>query len=75
MYVTTGRHWDDRRNSSQVRQPAHDALRRALGACAALRQADPDLVAWVEAGAPTLSEAEHLERFGFAHAGRFRRGN
>jgi hypothetical protein len=74
LHVTTGRHWDDRRNTSQVRRPAPDALGRALGACDALRQAEPDLVAWIEAGAPTLSEAEHLERFGVAHPGRSTRG-
>ncbi len=64
LYVTTGRDFDDRRNSSQVRPPAPDALPTALAALAALRRSAPELVAWVEEGAPLLSEGEHVRRFG-----------
>lgn len=53
--------WDERRNTSRVFPVHPDALPQAL---AALRRIDPALRAWVEAGAPRLTEAEHLERFG-----------
>lgn len=58
--------WDSRRNSSQVRQPHPDALRQALQALARL---DPKLRAWIQDGAPRLTEAEHLERFGEPYRG------
>lgn len=56
--------FDDRRNSSRVRLPAPDALPNALRELARLRATQPALVRWIEDGYPTLTEAEHLERFG-----------
>jgi hypothetical protein len=56
--------WDERRNTSRTFQPAPDALPNALRALAALRANDPALVAWIEAGHPTPTEAEHVAWFG-----------
>lgn len=56
--------WDPRRNTSMQQPVPPDALPNALRALARLRQAEPELVAWIERGAPHLTEAEHLERFG-----------
>jgi hypothetical protein len=64
LHVTSGGRFDERRNTSQLRPPAPDALPNALRALEALRRTEPELVAWVEAGAPLLSEDEHVRRFG-----------
>ena len=56
--------WDDSRNSSQVKLPAPDAFPKAVRALAGLRDTHPELVQWIVDGHPTLTEAEHLERFG-----------
>lgn len=69
----TGAGWDDRRNTSRVTMPLPNALPDALGALERLRREQPALVRWVEDGAPRLTEAEHVERFGEPHAGRARR--
>lgn len=37
MYVTTGRDFDERRNTSHTFQPAPGPLRAALAACSAFR--------------------------------------
>lgn len=58
------REWDERRNSSRVIPPAPDALPNALRALAAFERDYPALHSWISEGAPTLSDAEHLTRFG-----------
>jgi hypothetical protein len=65
--------WDERRNTSQVFQPQPNAVPDALRALAALRRDDPALVAWIEDGAPTLTEDEHIARFGEPYARKQRR--
>jgi hypothetical protein len=35
-----------------------------MRALAELRETEPELVAWILDGYPTLTETEHLERFG-----------
>ena len=40
------------------------AVEAALEACADLRRRDPELVRWIEDGHPTLTDAEHVARFG-----------
>lgn len=67
--------WDERRNTSQVRPVPPDALPNALRALATLRRDQPALVAWLKDGAPTMTEAEHLERFGEPYRGKGRRGS
>lgn len=66
----TGSGWDDHRNTSRLQLPPPNALPDALRALERLRLEQPALVAWVEDGAPRLTEAEHVERFGEPHAGR-----
>jgi hypothetical protein len=64
LFVTSGAEWDYGRNTSAVRPPAPGALKRALQALAALRARDPALYKWISDGHPTLTEAEHIARFG-----------
>lgn len=56
--------WDASRNTSSVRAPAPDALANATRALAAFRRDYPELHSWIAAGAPRLSEHDHLVRFG-----------
>lgn len=56
--------FDERRNSSRVFPVPPDALPNALRALAGLRGEYPELVAWIEEGAPNLTAAEHYARFG-----------
>ena len=56
--------WDDARNTSRVRPPAPNALPDAMASLGALRRNEPALVRWIEDGAPTLTEQEHIARFG-----------
>jgi hypothetical protein len=53
--------FDERRNTSRVWPVPPDALPAALKACAAI---DPALRRWIEDGHPTLTEADHVARFG-----------
>lgn len=64
--------WDDKRNTSRVRPVPPDALPNALAALARLRASDPALVKWIEDGYPTLTEDEHVQRFGEPHPSRTR---
>ena len=64
--------FDESRNTSRVRPPAPDALPNALRALAQLRRSDPALVQWLEDGHPTLTDAEHVERFGAPYSARKR---
>lgn len=56
--------WDERRNSSRVFPASPQNVENALAALHRLRITDPALVEWIEAGHPTLTEAQHLEHFG-----------
>lgn len=56
--------WDEHRNTSRVFPVPPGALQAAERALERLRAEQPALVAWIAEGAPTLSEAEHLARFG-----------
>ena len=56
--------WDDRRNTSSVRKVPPNALPEALEALAYFRRTQPALAAWIAEGAPTLTDDEHVRRFG-----------
>jgi hypothetical protein len=56
--------WDARRNTSAVFGVPPEALGEALDALAAFEHAEPALYAWIAEGAPRLTEAEHVQRFG-----------
>ena len=56
--------WDEHRNSSRVFPVPPTALPEAVAALAAFRRTQPRLYEWVAQGAPTLTDAEHLARFG-----------
>jgi hypothetical protein len=59
--------FDERRNTSRVWPVPPDALPNARRALISLRNTDPALVQWIEDGYPTLTELEHIERFGAAY--------
>ena len=56
--------WDERRNSSRVFPVSPQDVDNARNALHRLRITDPALVEWIEAGHPTLTEAQHVEQFG-----------
>lgn len=57
--------WDDRRNTSQTRQPDPLAVKAALAACRKFREEHPRHAAWVAAGAPPIrSDDDHARWFG-----------
>lgn len=56
--------WDDRRNTSRVQKVPPHALPEALDALARFRRAHPAHAAWIAEGAPTLTDDEHVRRFG-----------
>lgn len=62
--------WDEGRNSSQMRLPSPTAAADCRAAMAALRRGHPALVQWVLDGAPTLTEDEHVRRFGEPYRGK-----
>jgi len=62
--------FNEHRNTSRVFPVPPDALPKAL---AALRTVDPALRRWIEDGHPTLTQAEHVARFGAAYDGRARK--
>ena len=64
--------FDEHRNSSRVFPVPPDALPNAMRALNALRADYPELVAWVEEGAPRLTAEEHYRRFGEDYAPRKR---
>lgn len=56
--------FDDRRNTSRVFRPPPHALAEARDAIARWAASNPAHAAWIAAGAPTMTEAEHASRFG-----------
>lgn len=56
--------WDDRRNTSRVQKVPPTALPDALAALERFRREQPALAAWIGEGAPTLTDEEHVRRFG-----------
>ena len=56
--------WDDHRNTSQVFEVPVGASKDAIRACRSWAETNPAHAQWIADGYPTLSEAEHLERFG-----------
>lgn len=56
--------FDERRNSSRVFPVSEQDGINARRALAALHRDQPELCAWIKEGYPTLTEAEHLARFG-----------
>lgn len=53
--------WDEHRNTSRVFPVPPDALPAALSA---LRAIPLELRLWIKDGHPTLTDAQHRERFG-----------
>lgn len=66
--------FDERRNSSRVFPVPPDALPNARRALAGLRRDYPELVAWIEEGAPRLTAEQHYARFGEPFASHRARG-
>jgi hypothetical protein len=53
-----------RRNTSQVHAVPPNVYPDAMRELVRLHTDKPELVRWIEEGFPTLTEAEHLSRFG-----------
>ncbi len=71
---TVGATWDERRNTSRLFEPDPGAVDAALRAIRVWRRLEPAHAQWVADGAPALTEAEHLERFGGAYQSHRKRG-
>jgi hypothetical protein len=71
--VGKARRFDERRNSSAVVAPPPDALPNALRAMATWRRENPAHAQWIADGYPTMTEAEHVERFGEPYVSHRRR--
>ena len=71
-YAGAAGYFDERRNSSRVFPVLPDALPNALRALAAFRRDAPAHAAWIEEGHPTLTDADHLARFGEPYVSRRR---
>ncbi len=56
--------YDHRRNTSAVHGVSPNAMYEALEALETWRARNPAHAAWIEAGAPPLTEDEHRRRFG-----------
>jgi hypothetical protein len=56
--------WDERRNTSRVIPPPVGAHKTATAAMRAWVRSDLAHAKWIEDGYPTLTEAEHVARFG-----------
>lgn len=56
--------FDEHRNTSRVWPVTPQDGENARRALASFRREHPELVAWVEEGAPRLTAAEHYARFG-----------
>lgn len=69
--VGSGSQWDHRRNTSETR-PGEGTAQAALAALARFRAQNPEHAAWIEQGYPTLTNAEHVARFGVPYEGRRR---
>jgi hypothetical protein len=59
VYVTSGKNWDDRRNTSQVRPADPENTRRFLLACREARHRGEEWIRWIDDGCPELTVAEY----------------
>lgn len=66
--VGSATRFDERRNTSRVFRPPPDALPNALRALESCRRDQPQLCAWIDAGAPPIrSDDDHRRWFGSAY--------
>lgn len=56
--------WDRRRNTSQVQPVPSDSWRQAVAALERWAAENPGHARWIADGYPSMSEAEHRDRFG-----------
>jgi hypothetical protein len=61
--------WDEHRNTSRVFPVPPGALDAAAAALARFRIDSPAHAEWIESGHPTLSDDEHVSRFGEVYDG------
>lgn len=67
--------WDEHRNTSRVFPVTEQDVENARRALARFHAESPALVQWLRDGHPTLTEAEHVARFGEPYRGvKARRG-
>jgi hypothetical protein len=61
---TVGAVWDDRRNTSRVVPVSPNAWKECREACERWARDNPAHFRWLLDGHPTMTHAEHVERFG-----------
>jgi len=66
---TVGAQWDDKRNTSRVVPVSPLAAKACREACERWAKANPAHFRWLLDGHPTLTHAEHVERFGEPYKG------
>lgn len=59
LYVTSGKRFDDRRNSSATRAVDPRVVPDFIRLCAQARARGDDWIAWIDAGCPELSQEEY----------------
>ena len=59
--------WDSRRNTSAVKGPPPGAVTDAIRTLERWRWDNPNHADWIEAGHPTMTEDEHVRRFGVTY--------
>lgn len=65
--------WDERRNTSRTGTVPPHAVAEALDALRWFRHAHPEHAAWIADGAPTLTDEDHVRRFGESYQSTRRR--
>jgi hypothetical protein len=59
LHVTSGKYWDDRRNTSRARAPDPENTRQFIAACRRARERREHWVLWIDAGCPELTVEEY----------------
>lgn len=59
LYVTSGKYFDDRRNTSQARAPDPNSARDLKRMCDAARARGEPWIQWIDAGCPELTVEEY----------------
>lgn len=59
LYVTSGKEFDDRRNTSQVRAVDPNLLPQFVKLCADARARSEPWIKWIDDGCPELSQEEY----------------
>jgi hypothetical protein len=59
LHVTSGKYWDDRRNTSQAHKPDPENTRQCLAMIRRARERGEHWVTWIDDGCPELTQEEY----------------